>query len=144
LTLTHAALAATYDEYARYQYASERGSTVTTPSSSAGLTSNVAGALCYLLGPITGIAFLVMQPYNQDREVRFHAFQSIFLSVAWIIVSVVLNVVTSIGPLGFLYTVTWLVSLAALGVWLYMMFQTYQGRRVVLPVVGPLAEQQVR
>jgi uncharacterized membrane protein len=115
---------------------------MTTPSSSAGLTSNVASALCYLLGAITGIAFLLIQPYSQDREVRFHAFQSIFLTVAWFILWTGIRIVTSIGVFSFLYILTPLVSLAGFVLWLYLMFQTYQGRRVVLPVIGPLAEQQ--
>ena len=43
---------------------------------SVGLTDNVAAALCYALGLITGILFLVLAPYNQNRTIRFHAFQS--------------------------------------------------------------------
>src|SRR5271163_1431428 len=50
-----------------------------------GMTDNMAGALCYLFGFITGILFLVLAPYNQDRNIRFHAFQSIFLNIAWVI-----------------------------------------------------------
>src|SRR5437879_984508 len=50
-----------------------------------GLTDNVAGALCYLCGLITGIIFLVIAPYNQNKFVRFHAFQSIFAHIAVIV-----------------------------------------------------------
>ena len=49
-----------------------------------GMTDNVAGALCYVLGLVTGIVFLVLAPYNQNKFVRFHAFQSIFFHVAFI------------------------------------------------------------
>jgi uncharacterized membrane protein len=35
-----------------------------------------------------------------------------------------------------------LLSLASLLIWLFMMWKTYQGEKVVLPVVGPLAEKQ--
>ena len=49
-----------------------------------GLTDNIAGALCYLVGFVTGILFLVMEPYSKKPFVRFHAFQSIFFCVAWI------------------------------------------------------------
>jgi len=48
----------------------------------AGMTDNAASALCYVLGLITGILFLVLAPYNQNKTIRFHAFQSIFLSIA--------------------------------------------------------------
>src|SRR5579872_1694089 len=50
---------------------------------SAGLTDNSAAALCYLFGLITGILFLVLAPYNQNRNIKFHAFQSIFFHLGW-------------------------------------------------------------
>src|SRR6266542_1218833 len=43
---------------------------------SAPMASNVAGMLAYVAGFITGIVFLVIDPYKDDRFVRFHAFQS--------------------------------------------------------------------
>src|SRR6267154_4263414 len=50
-----------------------------------GMTDNVAGALCYLIGFITGILFLVLDPYNKSKFVRFHAFQAIFFHAAFIV-----------------------------------------------------------
>jgi uncharacterized membrane protein len=111
------------------------------PISAAGLTDNVAGALCYLLGFITGIIFLVIAPYNQNKFIRFHAFQSIFLNVAWIALWLVLGMLAvmthGIGVL--LYP---LLTLAFFVLWLYMMFSAYNGKRVKLPVIGDLAEKQ--
>lgn len=109
------------------------------------MTDNVAGALCYLAGFITGVLFLVLAPYNQNRNIRFHAFQSIFLNVAAIIVSIVLSIV--IGMLSFvggffglfLGPLLWL---GFFGLWLYLMFSTYQGKTIVLPVVGEMAQKQ--
>ena len=63
------------------------------PVAGAGLTPNVAGALTYLLGLITGILFLVIDPFKTDRFVRFHAFQSIFFNVAWIAFWIVWTIV---------------------------------------------------
>src|SRR5690606_13668451 len=63
-----------------------------------GLTDNVAGALCYVLGLITGIVFLVLAPYNQRKFVRFHAFQSIFFHVAFIVVMIAEMVIGAILP----------------------------------------------
>src|SRR5271166_3264727 len=60
---------------------------------SLGMTDNMAGALCYLFGFITGILFLVLAPYNQDRNIRFHAFQSIFLNIAWVILWIVITII---------------------------------------------------
>src|ERR1700676_3398151 len=50
---------------------------VPPPAGAAGMTDNMAGALCYLFGFITGILFLVLAPYNQNRNIKFHAMQSI-------------------------------------------------------------------
>ena len=113
---------------------------VPTPlPAAAGLTDNVAGALCYALLLITGVLFLVMAPYNQNRAVRFHALQSILLHVAMILVwyggVIVLNVI-HLGLLLFP------LFLACVALWLYMMISTYQGKTVVLPVIGPFAQQQ--
>ncbi len=53
------------------------------------MSENVASALCYFGGVVTGIIFLILAPYNQNKLVRFHAFQSIFLFVGltalWIV-----------------------------------------------------------
>jgi uncharacterized membrane protein len=126
------------------------GATFTPPvvSTQPGLSINAASALCYLFGFITGILFLVLPPYNQDRRVRFHAFQSIFLNVAVIVVhigvsmlSIIFHAISfSLGVLvGSLHL---LVSLGFFLVWLYMMVKSYQGEKVVLPIIGPLAERQ--
>jgi uncharacterized membrane protein len=109
----------------------------------------VAGALCYVLGLVTGIIFLVLAPYNQNRYVRFHAFQSIFfhvgLIVLWIglgLVGAVLGIVThGLSALFsvFLYP---LLLLASFLLWLYLMYSAYQNKMVVLPIIGPLAQKQ--
>ena len=115
---------------------------------SSGMTDNVASALCYLLGFITGILFLVIAPYNQNRTVRFHAFQSIFFNVALIAVEIALSIVFSImfhilHFLALLGVIIWPVfGLAIFGLWLYLMFSAYQGKTVVLPIIGPLAQKQ--
>ncbi|MFB3827480.1 MAG: DUF4870 domain-containing protein [Bryobacteraceae bacterium] len=112
------------------------------------MSVNAASALAYVLGLITGILFLVIAPYNKDRTVRFHAFQSIFLNVAWIVVWIVLSVIS-----GILMTITWalvalfslihlLVGLGFLVLWIFMIVKAYQGQKVVLPIIGPLAEKQ--
>jgi uncharacterized membrane protein len=115
----------------------------------AGMQDNVAATLAYVLGFVTGIIFLVLEPYNKSREVRFHAFQSIFLSVGLIAIHIVLGWVgtalftVSLGlgtaVMGLLSLV---ISLGSLALWLFLLFKTYNGVRIVLPVIGPLAEKQ--
>lgn len=130
------------------------GPTYTPPtypvSTQPGLSINAASALCYLFGLITGIVFLVLAPYNEDRRVRFHAFQSIFLNVAVIVIHIGITIVslmfhTFSFALGMLMSsLHLLVSFGFFLVWLYMMWKSYQGEMVVLPIIGPLAERQVR
>ena len=108
---------------------------------SEGLAENVAAALCYVLGLITGILFLILTPYNRNPVIRFHAFQSIFLNVACIVGSIVLNVVFVMLHL---WALTPLISLAILCIFIYMLVMAYQGKTIVLPVIGPLAQQQAR
>ena len=103
-----------------------------------GMSENVASALCYLLGLITGIIFLLLAPYNQNKTVRFHAFQSIFLHLAVIIIWFVFTVIShGIGLLFF--PIYWLLAFV---LWLYMMYTAYNNRKVKLPLVGDLAEKQ--
>jgi uncharacterized membrane protein len=115
---------------------------------SLGMSDNMAGALCYLFGFITGILFLVLAPYNQDRNVRFHAFQSILLNVAWVVIWIVITMVTIafrfIPFLGLFISAVlhFTIGLGGLFLWLYMMFKTYNGEKIVLPVIGPMAEKQ--
>ena len=106
------------------------------------MAPNVAGALAYLLTFITGILFLVLAPYNQDKFVRFHAFQAIFLFAAWIVVWIVEMVLMVILPWGLMTMVSMLVSLGFLALWIVLMVKAYQGERFKLPVLGDLAEKQ--
>lgn len=112
-----------------------------TPVAASGLTENVASALCYLFGLVTGIIFLLIAPYNQNKTVRFHAFQSIFLHVGFIVLWILLGFmgILTHGLGFFLYP---LLGLAAIIVWLYMMYSAYNSKKVKLPVIGDLAEKQ--
>jgi len=103
-----------------------------------GLSQNAASALCYALGFITGVVFLVLAPYNQDRTVKFHAWQSIFLSLALLILSIILPLFGHFVGLA----LSLLINLAAIALWLYLLFSVYNGKQVRLPVIGDLAAKQ--
>jgi uncharacterized membrane protein len=115
---------------------------------SSSMTDNVAAALCYLLGLLTGILFLVLEPYNKNRLIRFHAFQSIFFNVACIGLSIVFSILFTIFiRIPFLGAVVGLLlwplfGLGMMAVWLFLMYKAYSNEKFVLPIIGPLAEKQ--
>jgi uncharacterized membrane protein len=119
------------------------------PAAGAGLTPNVAGALAYLVGAITGILFLVIDPFKTDRFVRFHAFQSIFFNLAWIafwIVWSILGLMLSAVSHGLFFIIqlpiNLLISIGGFCLWIYLMYTAYQGKTFQLPVIGALAATQ--
>jgi uncharacterized membrane protein len=118
-----------------------------TGATSAGMTSNVAGALSYLLGFITGIIFLVLEPYKRDGFVRFHAFQSIFICVILFVFNIIWsNIFLGALSLGFLWTIVslfgTLIYLAFFLLWLFLMYKAYNNETFKLPVIGDLAAKQ--
>ena len=110
-------------------------------AAAAGLQENVAAALSYSLGFITGILFLVLEPYNKNRNIRFHAFQSIFLSLAFAIVHYLVFFL-GMASWGALFLISPLISLAFFIVWLFMMWKAYNNERIMLPVIGDIALKQ--
>jgi uncharacterized membrane protein len=113
-----------------------------------GLTRNMAGALAYSLGIITGVLFLVLEPYRRDRFVRFHAMQSILyflfavvFNVAWsIVIGILLNISGWIALVSL--PLRMIISLAMFGLWLYLMYQAYNEREFRIPILGSIASQQ--
>jgi uncharacterized membrane protein len=115
----------------------------------AGLTPNVAGALAYLVGAITGILFLVIDPFKADRFVRFHAFQSIFFNLAWIafwIVWMIVGLMLGAISHGLFFIIqlpiNLLITVGGFCLWIYLMYTAYQGKTFQLPVIGALAASQ--
>jgi uncharacterized membrane protein len=109
------------------------------------LSDNIAGALCYLVGIITGIIFLVLAPFNQSKFVRFHAFQSIFFNLGMIVIWIVYGIITSMMPFSIamiLGGLSLLISLGSLVLWIFLMYKAYNNERFKLPIVGDLAEKQ--
>ncbi|MBL8218020.1 MAG: hypothetical protein JNL62_02260 [Bryobacterales bacterium] len=109
------------------------------------MPENAASALCYLFGLITGILFLALAPYSQNPRVKFHAFQSIFLNLAWMAFWIASMFLAYLLPALLMVLFGLLQLVIGLGVfllWLFMMWKTYNGERVELPIVGPLAAQQ--
>jgi len=108
------------------------------------LPENAAAVLCYILSFITGILFLALEPYNRNPFVRFHAWQSILLSLALIAVYISEFALFFVMPL----LLAWMISVAlAFGLfflWLFLMWQAYNGKRFSLPIIGQIAERQAQ
>ena len=119
------------------------------PAASSGLASNSAAALAYVLGLITGIVFLVLEPYKRDRFVRFHAMQSILFCAAAIVFSIAWNIVWGIlfsisGSLIFIdVPLRLVISLGLFLFWLFVMYQAYSQREYRIPIIGAIAAKQV-
>jgi uncharacterized membrane protein len=114
-------------------------------STSTGVEPNVAAALSYILGLITGIVFLVLEKDN--RYVRFHAAQSIVVSVFIVIASIGVSMVS--GVLALIPIIGWAVVLLltmglAVGtfvLWLLLMWRAFNGEEWELPVAGEMARR---
>lgn len=114
-----------------------------------GLHANLAAALAYVAGIVTGILFLVIEPYRKDRVIRFHAFQSIYFNLAWIalwvgwtIAGLVQGAVAK--ELSFILQapVDLLLMVGGLALWVFLMFTAHQGKMTRLPLIGALAAKQ--
>jgi len=121
----------------------------TAPNSSApataGLQENVAGLLCYVLGWVTGIIFLII---DKRPFVKFHAAQSIVvfggLTIIYWIIGAVFATSIAFGGLGMGwtlgYSIVMLLRLVFLILWVFLMFKAYQGERFRVPIAADIAD----
>lgn len=115
---------------------------IMTETAPSGLSDNGAGALAYITF-IPAILFLVMPPYNKSTYVRFHAWQSIFLTVAWIALFIVLAIVGRLPFIGwFVWPFMLLIDLGMFILWLVVVLKALNGSKFSIPIIGGLAEQQ--
>ena len=101
-----------------------------------GLTENTVAALSYITF-IPAIIFLVMEPYNRSKFVRFHAFQCIVFSVTAFVLHLVLMFIPIIG-----WIMSALLSLVFLVLWIMCILKALKGEWYKLPVVGDFAMEQ--
>jgi uncharacterized membrane protein len=111
-----------------------------------GLSENSASAIAYITF-VPAIVFLVSPPYNQSPTTRFHSWQSIFLNVAAIAFWVVFTIVriVAVMVIGFSFLFFFLSMACWLGwflIWLYCLINAVNGKRVSLPIIGPLSAKQ--
>ena len=97
------------------------------PAATAG-NDNLDGRDCPIFG-LLALIFLLIEPYNKNKFIRFHAFQSIFMAVAWFACWIILMVIPIIGwiliPIVFLAFIITLIVMAV---------KAYQGNMFRLPL----------
>jgi uncharacterized membrane protein len=118
-----------------------------------GISPHAASILCYIpvLGWIPAIIVLASQRYRNDTTVRFHAFQGIYLFVAWLIVDWVLSPMGGFPfwrgghgiwlPPGLM--IGGLLKVLVFFTWIFMLVKTSQGVVFKLPLLGELADRSV-
>ena len=99
-------------------------------SSGTGLPKNTAAALSYVLGPITGVIFLVLE---KDPFVRFHAMQSVVVFVVLFVLQWVLGLTIILLPM------VPLISVLGFVLWLLLIYKAWQGEEWEVPVLGKYA-----
>lgn len=113
------------------------------------LSPRTAAVLCYIpfVGWVASIVVLASQKFRSDRMVRFHAFQGLYLFVAWLIVRWVVGW-WLVRPLplfipGRHFHLDLILQLAIVGVWIFMLIKVSQNQDYSLPILGELAQKSV-
>jgi len=97
-----------------------------------GLKKNTAGALAYVLGPITGVIFLILE---KDPFVRFHAMQSIVVFITLFVLQWVLGLTI------ILLVLVPLVGILSFVLWLMCIYKAWMGEEWEVPVLGKFARK---
>lgn len=105
-----------------------------------GLNENTEGLLCYSLGWLTGIIFLLLE--KENMFIRFHAIQSLatFISLS-LLNFLFMALLVGTGDDAIVFLVGGLLSILLFILWLLLMYKAYKGERFKLPIVGDFAEK---
>jgi uncharacterized membrane protein len=96
------------------------------------LDKNTAAALCYVLGWVSGLVFLLVE--KNDKTIRFHAMQSLMFFAG-------LTILTFVPVIGWILSP--FIMIVGFIVWLISMYKAYNGENFELPVVGKMARARV-
>jgi uncharacterized membrane protein len=117
-----------------------------------GVNDRTASILCYIpwFGWIAAVIVIASKRYKRDtiaaREVRFHAFQGLYLFVAWLIVDWVVSPALRIGGMGMGHPfgpLNGLFHIAILAAWIVMLIKVSHSEHYRLPIIGEMAERSV-
>jgi uncharacterized membrane protein len=123
------------------------GGEVAEPGASAVASFKTAAALAYLLTVVTGLYFLLAEPYRRDRYVRFHSLQAILYYLAAVAIWTIYWIASFLLRLLSFGLSSWitlpasiLLALAMFGYWIILMYKAYQGEHYKIPYLGDIAD----
>lgn len=108
------------------------------------ISPRAASILCYVpwLGWIASLFVLATDRFRRDRDVRFHAYQGLYIFVAWLLVHWVIGFWQTFLP-GPDLPFDKLLEFLILILWIVMLVKTSKGECFSVPVVGELAERSL-
>jgi len=101
-----------------------------------GIGANLAAALSYVFGFITGILFLVLE--KENKFVKFHALQSILLSAFLFIANTFFLFIPVLG-----WLISFAIGICGFILWIICMFKAYSGEEFKVPVIGDIAQKNI-
>lgn len=110
-----------------------------------GIEPRTAALLCYIpiVGWIASIFVLASARFRNDMETKFHAFQGLYLFVAWLVVDWVIRPMTRFSGHSSVFNLARLLELCIMGCWIFMLVKVAQRETFKLPVLGEWAEKSV-
>ena len=108
----------------------------------AGMPPRTASILCYIpgIGWIASIIVLASEKFRRNRTVRFHAFQGLYLFVAWLLEDWVLRPMFLMAPDLHIHRI---IEALLLGMSIFMMVKAAHEEAYALPLFGELAQRSV-
>jgi uncharacterized membrane protein len=109
------------------------------------IDAHTASIFCYipLVGWVASILVLASQKYRHDTTARFHAFQGLYLFVAWLVVDWVVSPLVHVPGVFIGMGIGRLLKLVIMGAWIWMLLKVIQRENFKLPLVGEWAEKSV-
>ena len=101
--------------------------------------------LCYVpwFGLIGSIIVLAGQKFRNHGDVRFHAYQGLYVFVTWLLVQYVADLWARVLFFGDFLPISGLLKMSVLFLWIFMLFKAANEQRYSLPVLGDLAERSL-
>lgn len=102
-----------------------------------GLDKKTASILTYVLGWVSGLVFILVE--KEDKDIRFHAMQSIVTFGTFHILQMILVRIPFLG-----WSIGSLLGIVCMIAWIVCIVKTYQGEKYKLPIFGDFAEKQIK